>query len=92
VTLDEDFGAITSVVVSRSGEIVTEEYRDGYLWWLRSVGGQRTFHMSGFGGNRVHVFPDLDLVAVITSENFARRDAHALSDRLLTERILPTHT
>jgi len=28
VSLD-DFGAITSVVVSRSGEIVREEYRDG---------------------------------------------------------------
>jgi hypothetical protein len=36
----------------------------------------------------VHVFPDLELVAVITSTNFARRDAHALSDRLLVEQIL----
>jgi CubicO group peptidase (beta-lactamase class C family) len=71
---------------------IDDETEYGYLWWLRSVGGQRTFHMSGFGGNRVHVFPDLDLVAVITSENFARRDAHALSDRLLAERILPAHT
>jgi hypothetical protein len=28
-------------------------------------------------------------VAVITSENFRSRDAHALSDRLLTELIIP---
>ena len=44
--------------------------------------------MSGMGGNRVHVFPQLDQVAVITSANFGRRDAHALSDRLLEEQIL----
>ena len=44
--------------------------------------------MTGMGGNRVHVFPERELVAVITSANFGRRDAHALSDRLLTEEIL----
>jgi CubicO group peptidase (beta-lactamase class C family) len=60
----------------------------GYLWWLRTFGGAPCFYMSGMGGNRVHVFPDLELVAVITSANFARRDAHALSDRLLVEQIL----
>jgi hypothetical protein len=44
--------------------------------------------MTGMGGNRVHVFPGLDLVAVITSANFERRDAHALSDRLVEDEIL----
>ena len=44
--------------------------------------------MSGMGGNRVHVFPGLEPVAVITSANFGRRDAHALSDSLLEEQIL----
>lgn len=60
----------------------------GYLWWLRRYRGEQCFYMSGMGGNRVHVFPELELVAVITTTNFARRDAHALSDRLLEERIL----
>jgi CubicO group peptidase (beta-lactamase class C family) len=60
----------------------------GYLWWLKSLAGERTFYMSGMGGNRVHVFPDSDLVAVITTTNFRRRDAHALSDRLVVEQIL----
>jgi CubicO group peptidase (beta-lactamase class C family) len=60
----------------------------GYLWWLRSYGGEACFYMSGMGGNRVHVFPGLELVAVMTSANFGRRDAHALSDRLLEEHIL----
>lgn len=60
----------------------------GYLWWLRRYGGEDCFFMTGMGGNRVHVFPHLELVAVITSANFDRRDAHALSDRLLEDQIL----
>jgi CubicO group peptidase (beta-lactamase class C family) len=67
---------------------IDDETEYGYLWWLRSYAGQRSFFMSGFGGNRVHVFPELELVAVITSANFDRRDAHVVSDRLLVERIL----
>jgi CubicO group peptidase (beta-lactamase class C family) len=60
----------------------------GYLWWLKEYAGERTFFMTGMGGNRVHVFPALELVAVITTTNFGRRDAHALSDRLLVEEVL----
>jgi CubicO group peptidase (beta-lactamase class C family) len=60
----------------------------GYLWWLKTFNDARSFYMSGMGGNRVHVFPDRQLVAVITSTNLGRRDAHALSDRLLVEQIL----
>jgi CubicO group peptidase (beta-lactamase class C family) len=69
---------------------IDDETEYGYLCWLRSYAGQRSFFMSGFGGNRVHVFPELELVAVITSASFDRRDGHAVSDRLLVERILPT--
>ena len=67
---------------------IDENTEYGYLWWLRRYGGERCFYMTGMGGNRVHVFPDLGLVAVITSANFGRREAHALSDRLLEEQIL----
>jgi CubicO group peptidase (beta-lactamase class C family) len=61
----------------------------GYLWWLRSFAGHLSHYMTGTGGNRVHVFPSLDLVVVITTTNFRVPDAHALSDRLLVERVLP---
>jgi CubicO group peptidase (beta-lactamase class C family) len=67
---------------------IDENTQYGYLWWLRDYAGERCFYMTGMGGNRVHVFPDLELVVVITSANFERRDAHALSDRLLEEQIL----
>ena len=61
----------------------------GYLWWLRSFGGRSSFYMSGMGGNRVHVFPELDAVVVITTVNFRLPQAHQLADRLLTEALLP---
>jgi CubicO group peptidase (beta-lactamase class C family) len=67
-------------------------YEYGYLWWLRDfeLRGEpvATYFMSGAGGNRVVVVPEKDLVVVITSENFGRRDAHSLSDRLLADYIL----
>jgi CubicO group peptidase (beta-lactamase class C family) len=61
----------------------------GYLWWLRAYGDHASFGMSGLGGNRVAVFPELDGVAVVTTTNFGRRDAHGLADRLITELVLP---
>jgi CubicO group peptidase (beta-lactamase class C family) len=64
----------------------TSEY--GYLWWIGMFGGHLAYYMTGMGGSKVVVFPVLNLVAVITSENFGRRDAHLLSERLLTEYIL----
>ncbi|HEV2590326.1 MAG TPA: serine hydrolase domain-containing protein [Gaiellaceae bacterium] len=60
----------------------------GYLWWIREFAGHRSVFMTGMGGSRVHVFPELDLVAVITSANFGVQGAHDLSDRLLVEQIL----
>ncbi len=45
--------------------------------------------MSGTGGNRVHVFPDRKLVVVVTTTNFRERGPHEITDRLLTERVLP---
>jgi CubicO group peptidase (beta-lactamase class C family) len=67
---------------------IDAETEYGYLWWLKKYAGERCFFMTGMGGNRVHGLPERDLVVVITSANFGRRDAHALSDRLLTEEIL----
>ena len=62
----------------------------GYLWWLGSygTGGERAWYMTGNGGNRVVVFPDLEIVVVITTTNYGRRDAHPLSDRILSEHVL----
>lgn len=64
----------------------------GYLWWLKDVVVGDTalpcHAMAGAGGNRVAVIPDLDLVVVVTSENFGRADAHDLTERLIIEQVV----
>ena len=64
----------------------------GYLWWLKSFGTKgkqlRSFNMLGNGGNKVSVFPDLDMVAVLTSSFFNNRAAHQQTDQLLSEYVL----
>ncbi len=64
----------------------------GYLWWLGAFGPRhdRAFYMAGNGGQKVAVFPDLGAVVVITTTNYGRGDAHALTDTLLAKYVLPT--
>jgi CubicO group peptidase (beta-lactamase class C family) len=68
----------------------TTEY--GYLWWLKSFKwGEKSypgFFMSGNGGNKVVVIPQLDLVAVITSTNYNTHGMHEQTEKLLSEYIL----
>ena len=44
--------------------------------------------MSGNGGNKVAVFPELELVAVITSTNYNTPGMHEQAERLLSASIL----
>lgn len=64
----------------------------GYLIWLQAFGGHKAWAMSGTGGNKVVVVPDLSLVAVITTTNFNVRQPHAISEKLLNEHILAAVT
>lgn len=71
---------------------IDDDTEYSYLWWLRSFkSGTRkypTYYMTGNGGNKAMVFPDLDMVVVITATNYNVRGAHELTDRLLTDFIL----
>jgi CubicO group peptidase (beta-lactamase class C family) len=73
---------------------VDDDVEYGYLWWLRTLtAGDHKFHsymMQGNGGNKVAVFPEQQLVVVITTTNYNLRGAHQLTDKVLTEFILPS--
>jgi CubicO group peptidase (beta-lactamase class C family) len=64
----------------------------GYLLWLQKfhsgARSLRSFGMYGTGGNKVLVFPDEDLVLVITTTNYRVPGAAALTDKLLVDYIL----
>lgn len=70
-----------------------EETDYGYLWWLPTfhVNGRdfKCYAMYGTGGNKVYVVPAERLVVVVTTVNFRVAGAGALTDRLLTEYVLP---
>ena len=82
------------MVTSTTAQVSVDDDRAyGYLWWLKDLGHGGRAHashfMAGAGGNRVAVLPGLDLVAVVTSENFGRDDAHDLTEQLIVEHLLP---
>ena len=72
---------------------IDENTEYGYLWWLKSfksgAKNNAAYLMNGNGGNKVAVFPALDLAVVITSTNFNTRGMHEQTDKLLTDYILP---
>jgi CubicO group peptidase (beta-lactamase class C family) len=64
----------------------------GYFWWLKSFKAGEQAHpayfMSGNGGNKVVVLPDLDMVVVITSTNYNTKGMHEQTEKLLTDYVL----
>jgi len=72
---------------------IDDQTEYGYLWWLKTFQsggkGYPAYFMSGNGGNKVAVFPGLDLDVVITSTNYNTRGMHEQTEKLLTDYILP---
>jgi CubicO group peptidase (beta-lactamase class C family) len=71
---------------------IDDETEYGYLWWLKMFKTRfrsyDAYFMTGTGGNKVVVFPELEMVVVLTSTNYSLRNAHQLTDQILTEHIL----
>lgn len=71
---------------------IDDDTEYGYLWWLKTFkSGEKShtaFFMSGNGGNKVMVFPELDMSVVITSTNFSTKGMHQQTEQLLTDYIL----
>lgn len=73
----------------------------GYLWWVRGFYSGKPvegviphagYYMSGNGGNKVVVFPELDTVVVVLSTNYNHRDMHAQVVHMIQQHILPLAT
>jgi CubicO group peptidase (beta-lactamase class C family) len=82
--------------VSTAPHVRVEDQPDteyGYLWWLHPFksGGKTyaAYSMAGNGGNKVAVFPDLDMVVVVASTNYNARGMHQQTERMLADYILP---
>jgi CubicO group peptidase (beta-lactamase class C family) len=62
----------------------------GYLWWgdfyRNRTGPYASFSARGWGGQRIHVFPDLDLVVVFTGGNY---ESWEPVDAIMDSCILP---
>jgi len=75
---------------------VDDQTEYGYFWWLKSFstakGKYPAYLMQGSGGNKVAIFPEQDMVVVITTTNYHERGAHQISDKLLTDYILGSLT
>jgi len=71
---------------------VDDDTEYGYFWWLKKFGSANSKHsaycMLGNGGNKVCVFPSLDMVVVITSTNYNAKGMHQQTDKILTDHIL----
>jgi CubicO group peptidase (beta-lactamase class C family) len=87
----------TWVAASTSPQARIDDHTEyGYLWWIQDFhsGGKPfpAYYMTGNGGNKVVVFPRPDLIVVITSTNYNTKGMHQMSERLLTEYILPNYS
>ena len=71
---------------------IDDQTEYGYLWWLKTFKsggkGYPAYFMSGNGGNKIAVFPGLELAVVITSTNYGTRGMHEQTEKLLTDYIL----
>ncbi len=62
----------------------------GYGWWIRDLGGRRTYYAWGYGGQFIFVVPDLSMVVVATSSVTAGPERHDHLEAVyqLVERII----
>jgi CubicO group peptidase (beta-lactamase class C family) len=74
-------------------EVGMFDYEYGYLWWLSEFGKEekeKAYFMTGTGGNKVAIFPELDLVVVLTSTFFnGGMESHNQTAKLLDKYIVP---
>jgi len=77
----------TSFVVQAG---VTDTISYGFHWWLGTLqNGERWMAGLGNGGQRLAIFPSLDLVVVVFAGNYNKSEDWKLAVSILSEIILP---
>jgi CubicO group peptidase (beta-lactamase class C family) len=67
-----------------------EGYEYGYLFWLAKFDNEMAYFMLGTGGNKIAVFPSLNMVVVLTSTYFdGGMESHNQTAKLLSDYIVP---
>jgi CubicO group peptidase (beta-lactamase class C family) len=78
------------VEASTRAHTVVDDTDYGYLWWRPSldVAGKRhqAILATGNGGQKIYLFPELDMVVVLTGGNYNRESP---AKQLLTEYVIP---
>ena len=54
----------------------------GYGWWIRELGGLKTYYAWGYGGQFIFAIPDADLVVVTTSRHDVSRERRDHNDAI----------
>lgn len=74
-------------------ETTIDGERYGRLWWNKTypVNGRKweTSYCSGNGGNKIFVFPNQNLVIVVTASAYGRPYMHSQVDEMMIDHILP---
>ncbi len=88
--IDSDFVLQSTKPHTEAGML---DYEYGYLWWLAEFGSDEKFKasfMSGSGGNKIAIFPELDTVVVLTSTYYnGGMKSHKQTADLLDKYIIP---
>ena len=78
--------------VSPKANIGRNDMEYGYLWWLGNYGSAekkyRVIMMTGNGGSKICVIPELDMTIVLTSTLYGSRQGHEQTDKILSDYIL----
>ena len=59
----------------------------GYLWWVTEIKDYSAYFAMGYGGQFIYVLPELDVVAVVTSD--IMQGHHEENRAIVAKHIIP---
>ncbi|MGB1286729.1 MAG: serine hydrolase domain-containing protein [Aggregatilineales bacterium] len=78
------------VDISTAAGTSTDDY--GYHWWIETYGDYTVVEAQGFGGQKIHIFEDLDMLVITQATPSFEDDTTRDIRRLIRDYILPAVT